>query len=281
MERWAANTLRTLGIILTTGITLVASLLLLLLSWCASQGSFGGNRHPEQAGPYLVGAVVVMILGITIIARLARGIARSTRESAAISQTQPSAPSAPELPDVPIHLSPASRKALLNLMYSIAAALGVGLLLWAVFFSQYWMRIGYSPQVGGMLPYRRYLLITSIVTAVLYRLPYFLLLIRLANKPDRPALAFSLAIPAAMILQSLTQLPMILRFLSYRGAAMSLGPMGIAIAFDILILTMAWRANQQLGYRQPPSSLIVAGVASFAYLFIFGSGSSWLYRFLR
>ena len=51
MDRWAANTLRTIGIILTAGFVLVTSLLLALLSMCAKQGDFGGNRHPELVGP--------------------------------------------------------------------------------------------------------------------------------------------------------------------------------------------------------------------------------------
>ncbi len=51
MERWAANTLRTLGIILMAGFVLITSLILLMFSMCAAQGDFGGNKHPEQVVP--------------------------------------------------------------------------------------------------------------------------------------------------------------------------------------------------------------------------------------
>src|ERR1700722_10524844 len=78
MERWAANTLRTLGIILTSGFVLVTSLLLLLLSMCAAQGGFGGTKHPEQTVPYLAAAVAVLVAGIWFIVWLARGIFRSS-----------------------------------------------------------------------------------------------------------------------------------------------------------------------------------------------------------
>ena len=83
MERWAANTLRTLGIILTAGFVLITSLFLVLLSMCAAQGDFGGNKHPEQVAPYLVAAGLVVILGVLVIVRLARGIFRSTATEAA------------------------------------------------------------------------------------------------------------------------------------------------------------------------------------------------------
>src|SRR5258708_16828699 len=77
MERWAANTLRSRGIILMAGLVLVGSLLLLLLSMCAANGDFGGNKHPEQVVPYLVAAGLVMVLGCLVIVRLARRIFRS------------------------------------------------------------------------------------------------------------------------------------------------------------------------------------------------------------
>ncbi len=64
MERWAANTLRTLGIILTAGFVLVVGLFLALLSLCAAQGGFAGGRHPDQAAGYASGAVLVLIVGI-------------------------------------------------------------------------------------------------------------------------------------------------------------------------------------------------------------------------
>src|ERR1700756_4926074 len=78
MERWAVNTLRTLGIILTAGCVLITSLFLLLLSMCAAQGDFGGNKHPELVVPYLAAAVAVILLGIWLTAWLPRAILRSS-----------------------------------------------------------------------------------------------------------------------------------------------------------------------------------------------------------
>lgn len=77
MDRWAANTLRALGIIFTAGFVLITSLLLVLLSMCAAQGAPVGAKRPDQAIGFAIAAVLVAILGITLIARLARDIFRS------------------------------------------------------------------------------------------------------------------------------------------------------------------------------------------------------------
>src|SRR5258708_1199022 len=107
MERWAANTLRSRGIILMAGLVLVGSLLLLLLSMCAANGDFGGNKHPEQVVPYLVAAGLVMVLGCLVIVRLARGIFRSmpVAEPGTAGVPPHSEPASP----VPLHLSPLTR----------------------------------------------------------------------------------------------------------------------------------------------------------------------------
>jgi hypothetical protein len=75
MERWAANTLRTLGIILTAGFTIMASLLLLLAALCAGMTK---NGDPTTWGPFFLALLVVIAVGGSISAWLARGIARSS-----------------------------------------------------------------------------------------------------------------------------------------------------------------------------------------------------------
>ena len=96
MERWAANTLRTLGIILTAGFVLITSLILLLFSMCAANGDLGGNKHPDQVVPYLIAAGTVLALGVWFIVWLARGIHRSSQEGEGHWPTPPEARSAGE-----------------------------------------------------------------------------------------------------------------------------------------------------------------------------------------
>jgi len=74
MERWAATTLRTLGVVLIAGLVLLTSLFLGLMSLCAYQGGFSGARHPDQGPWYLMGAVLVLVRGVFATARMGRAI---------------------------------------------------------------------------------------------------------------------------------------------------------------------------------------------------------------
>src|SRR3984893_10917345 len=114
MERWAANTLRTLGIILTSGFVLITSLILALFSICAAQGGFGGTKHPEQVFPYLAAAVAVLVLGCLLVVRLSRDIFRSNLMAEPASTgvpagTIPYSRSSQPHPSAPLHLSPLGR----------------------------------------------------------------------------------------------------------------------------------------------------------------------------
>jgi hypothetical protein len=253
MERWAANTLRGLGIALTTILMIAACLLLLLLTLCTWSSGSGSNH--SQAMPYLIGAVCVLALGIFIIARLARGIVHDGSPETA----QPQPPQA----DVPLHISPASDEALDHLSYAVGASIALGVLVWGMTLYRMWT----GPGAGHPgYSYQRPWLIVALTTAALHYLPYVLLLFRLQQKPDPAALAFAIGIPAASILHTATNLPLMLRTLSYRpNLTQMLLPMGAALVLQIVVLVFAWRANQRLGYRQEPVSLIIAGVAAYAY----------------
>jgi hypothetical protein len=77
-------------------------------------------------------------------------------------------------------------------------------------------------------------------------------------------------------------MPMMWRAFSYpQYLSQTLLPIVAGLVVEIVIITLAWRANQNLGYRQEPTSLIVAAGAMYAYLIIFGSGNAWIYRFIR
>src|SRR5258708_2574810 len=112
MERWAAKTLRILGIILTAVVTLIASLVLFLLSMCASNGSF--SRHPEKALPFIIGGLVVMVGGLWLTIRLARGF----RKQAAVAGT-PDATMAPVPPAQPLVFSSPARLAVARGVFAL------------------------------------------------------------------------------------------------------------------------------------------------------------------
>src|SRR5690348_11474322 len=111
MDRQTANTLRTLGIVATTIFLIIACALLLLLSLCAGLlggiGGSGGYRDPQAVNLFwggLLGTVVLLAGGGTVIAKLARDIIRDGAAPAGV----PGTTSGPTSAEFPRRLSPAS-----------------------------------------------------------------------------------------------------------------------------------------------------------------------------
>jgi hypothetical protein len=274
MERWAANTLRTLGIILTAGTVLLGSAFLLLLAMCAAQGGIGGAKHPEQVVPYIAAAVVVLILGLWFIAWLARGIHRS------LSLLQPAqAPDGPATPDsampfaaaklnVPFHLSPNGRRAVYRVVAAITAQILLSAASWMLTQMQIWSRNQpYLSRPGALILIAPYLL---------YHIPYALLIYSLLRRPDRRAFTYSIAVPAVLILQSLFSRGV----LSYMYVHKPLGFVFLFLPWilHIVILVLAYQAIQQVGVHPEPASLVVAAVVTFIYLVCIQAANPMLYR---
>jgi hypothetical protein len=274
MERWAANTLRTLGIILIAGFVLITSLILVLLSMCAAQGDFGGNKHPEQVAPYLVVAGLVVILGVLVIARLGRGIFRSmaTAEPAAASVPAGVLPTAEPVPSAPLHLSPLGQKAIERLVFALGAQIVLSALAWGFNQLHFWSasRI-FAPFPSHNRP------LTLLVPFVLYHLPYGILIYVLIRRPDRRAFAYSLAVPAVIIMQALLSLGYVGLF--FRQQPIALLILFIPWAIHIVILVFAYQAIQQVGLHPEPSSLIVAAIVVFIFFSAIHVVTPFLYRF--
>ncbi|GEM_PF-4762046 len=274
MERWAANTLRTLGIILTAGCVLITSLFLLLLSMCAAQGDFGGNKHPELVVPYLAAAVAVVVLGIWFIAWLARGILRSSAMAEPLAVGPPAGVLPPTqaispAPSVPLHLSPLGRKSIDRLVFALIAQIAVSAGAWIFGQLHYWSRPHtFAPHNWTLVLLAPY---------VLYHVPYAILIYVLLKRPDRRAFAYSLAVPAVLILQSVFSLGV----LGYYYVRQPNGFLLFAVPWliHIVIIVLAYQAIQQVGLHPPPSSLIVAAVVTFFYFSAIHVITPLLYRF--
>jgi hypothetical protein len=275
MERWAANTLRTLGIILTAGFVLVTSLILLLLSMCAAQGDFGGNKHPDQVVPYLIAAGLVVILGVLVIVRLARGIYRSpaiagpTPASIPAGALPPSAP-APTRSDIPLHLSPLSRQSITQLVLALAAQIVVSSAAW--FFGQ--LHFWSAPRAFAPHNWTLFLL----APFVLSHIPYAILIYVLLKRPDRRAFTYAIAVPAVLILESLLSVSLIGRYYVHQ-------PMGLVLLLvpwliHIVIIALAYKAIQQTGLHPEPASLLVAALVAFAFFSLIHVVTPFLYRFI-
>jgi hypothetical protein len=264
MDRWASNSLRVLGIVITSIVLILGSLLLFLLTLCAWGGGFGGGGgQKDQAVGFALALFVLIAAGIFVIARLGKGIARS---SALQAQTNPSLDASQGR--VPLHISPASQQAIQNLIYAIVALIGVSLL------STLWnLRLMRSNPYEHLSPF------PAILSFLAYQVPYAVLIIFLIKKPDKRTLAFTLAIAVVSMVQTLYTIPMMIPY--FRLNAHSLGLLLVFFALDGLILWFAWPASQRLGLRHDPASLVVAVIVAFLYLgFIRHFATPWLYRFL-
>jgi len=273
MERWAANTLRTLGIILTAGFVLVTSLILLLLSMCAAQ-SYGGASHPDAAVPYILGALVVAIGGVWFIVWLARGIFRSMKTvepapDGTLSITQAAAP-VPDLTPVPLHLSPLSRKAIDRLVLALGAQIFLSAVAWIFGQLHFWSaRVSHAPRNWTL---------TLLAPYILYHVPYALLMYFLVKKPDRRTFAYSIAVPAVMILQAVFSLGVVGYYFVHEPRGFLL--LVIPWLLHIVILVLAYQAIQQVGLHPEPSSIMVAAAVTFAFFSLIHVITPFLYRFM-
>jgi hypothetical protein len=269
MDRWAANTLRTVGIILTSGLTLIIGLVFVLFSICAAQGGFSGYKHSNEAVAYGVGAFAVLIGGIAMIAWLARGIYRSPAEEHAYPAAGAALTAAEVGASGLLHLSPVGRKATERLVLALGAQIVVSGLGWVVNQLAFWTR----PQQFAAHNWTLLLL----APFVLYHIPYAILIYALVKRPDRRAFTYSIAVPSVMILQALFSLTVVSYYYVHR-------PMGFVLLFvpwaiHIVILVLAYQAIQQVGLHPQPTSLILAAVVTYLFLSFIHAATPFLYRF--
>jgi hypothetical protein len=306
MERWAANTLRTLGIILTAGFVLVTSLILILLSMCATQ-SFGGASHPDAGVPYIMAAIIVVIAGVWFITWLARGIFRSsiilepTAEAIELSALPAEAPSVPSgipvpatpepqfgaplhpalqdrpatprverpEPALPLHLSPQGRAAIHRMVLALGAQIVLSAIAWIFNQMHFW---------SARVPFARNWTLALLAPYILYHIPYAILIYALLKKPDRRTFTYSLAVPAVMILQAVFSLGIVGYYFVHepRGFLLLILPWLI----HIIILILAYQAIQKVGLHPEPSSIMVAALVTFAFFSLIHVITPFLYRFM-
>jgi hypothetical protein len=273
----ASNALRTLGIILTAILLFTGSAVLLLFSACFGIIASGthGSDETQLTGlalGALIGAVVLIVLGGGVIAKLSRGMVRES--SAAPLPGSPRLESAPEpaagsssalasAVDV-AHLSPASRAAIHNLELAIGALIAADLLF---SLAPVGAMLGHSFLLPMRFPAIPYAFIYRLVAAV----PYIILLIAVRRSPSPRTFAYALAIPAIPVAWSILSAPIIL-FALFRVPGSLLPQLlwiVLPLLMDMLILYYAWIAIQRTGIHPPPKRLIIASAVVFAYRIFF------------
>lgn len=249
MERTAGNLLRLVLIVVVSLLVLFAGALL-LVSW-----AFYGTLDPNAQHSLLkesAGVLTFFLIGILVLVKLAKGIRR----------VPPSPRIDAYLPDTHAEATPQTVRPVIA---GILVQMGLSLVNGVFQLSKY--------QGQGLLPDNwKFILIASFVS---YQLPYVLLAIGLAKKPDRKVFALALTIPCISIVHSLLH---ILTFQSaYRVHPETFPVLFLFLGMDAVIFWLALRANRQYGYEHPPSSLAAAIFALLVYFWITPPMNLWFY----
>jgi hypothetical protein len=266
MERWAANTLRVLGIVVLGHVVLGASLLLLLLSICSWNGGFGGGANQGQGVAFLAGAMAVLAVGIWIIARLARGIIRAKGAISAGPDGESAADGTPALA-VPFHFSPSGQQAVQLVAGAMAAQIALSAAGW------FWSQFHFWQTALPMRPHNWTLILLA--PFVLYHVPYLVLIARLLQQPGRRELAYSLAVPGVILFQSMFSLSIVTSFYIRQpiGFLLLLAPWLLHIA----IIVLAYKAIQITGSHPEPALLLRAAILTVVYFSIIHIATPLLY----
>lgn len=266
MERWAANTLRTLARIFISGFVLLASAFLLLCSLCAYGGGLSGIKHPEQGPWFIAAAVVVIALGVWANAVIGRRIVRAINGVEA-SSALPDAGLRPT--DRVLHLSPLGRRAIMTVVIALCVRLALAVAGQLLNLTIFWK----SP--AGVRFHAS--AVAVLASSALYQIPYLILIVALLRRPDRRAFAYSIAVPAVLILQGSFGSSLLGYFFIRHPAGIVL--LAVPLIMDIVILVLAYKAIQQVGLHPQPSSLVVAAIATFVYFSFIQGLTPVLYRF--
>jgi hypothetical protein len=172
-----------------------------------------------------------------------------------------------EPPPSPLHLSPLGRRAIDRLVFALGAQIVLSALSWGISQLHFWS----GPRT--LVPHGRTLVL--IVSFIFSHAPYAALIYVLLRRPDRRAFAYSLAMPAVLVLQSL--------FIGVGFTYYFHNPSGFLLllpwSIHIVIIVLAYQAIQQVGLHPEPPSLIVAAIVSFLFFSLIHAITPLLYRF--
>ena len=286
MDRFAANTFRTLGLIVLAIVVIAISLGLALLGLC-----FAVLTSKDNSGiPYFYlgigAALVVLIGGISAIGAMARVIFRESKYQDHNNEGLPPLPPYSIVPPVPAppgaaipptfaplpipqprraldaatHLSPASRAAVDRLILAIAAQASAQLVIGII----EWM---WAPHLDPHFAMQRVrlhgpLLLGWSLAAIA---PYVILAVALRRRPGTTAFSFCLVIPAMRIFFGFFgQTASIIVFLRTFHSGMPLLSV-IPWALDCLIFYLAWKAVRLTGIEPSPGRLALSAIDIFLY----------------
>ena len=285
VERWAAKTLRIVGIVAAVILVIGGCYFLLAIAFVVViRGGLTRNAmifHPRAANSFfgaLLASFALVTTGVLVIRRLAKGIAGGPARSPLVATTSgPAAAgggllgvqsSSPASPSVRLHLSRVGRNTINRLVLLLVAQIAVS----AITLFQLTSR--------AFVPHSWTLMLLP--PFILSEAPYVILIYVLRKQPGRSAFTFLIAVLAIPILEALFN-PLIR--LSYRQIYIY-QPMGfvwlvVSGLIYLVTLFLAYKAIQQTGLRPKPAPVILATVAMFFYFFFTSEITPYLYSFWR
>ena len=289
MERRTHNSLRILGIVVTSILVVAACLFLgyieLFIILRGGLTSRARILHPQAANSFfaIILAMIALVTGgVVIIGRLYTGIVRDPRSmrpqppepalSEAEGAVQPSDAPQPTVEPVrvpataaPLRNSSPARNVIDRMVLALIAQIAVGAITL------------FQVATRPFVPHNWTLMLLG--PFILFQLPEVLLIYLLLKRPDRRAFTILIAILAIPILDTLFN-PMIL--VSYRQIYLngSRGLLWLALSGLIYaaILILSYLAIRRTGFRPKLSSVILTTVATFLYFFLVKEITPYLYR---
>jgi len=250
MDRVAAQTLRVLGIVAISIVIIVAALIFAIASIC---GLWSSTSSGDRSAKLMIGlgCPLVFVGGIFLIAKLAKGIARTRRE--ARGEVALGGAAAASMPALPRNLA-MEEEPLLHLRIAVAARI---LLSAAILTYQH-----VQPRYAGTRMY----LFGAILGFVLFEAPNAWILWRIREQLERFAVSLAVAYAAVGILWTVWNFTVYFRFVHNQHL---LPTWLLPIAVDIAIIVTGWRARMAMPRRpDDDSTMAVAGVIALVYTFV-------------
>jgi hypothetical protein len=279
VERWATNTLRSLGIVVTLILVGGGCCFLLLVAWLVViRGGLTPSARilrPQAADAFfgsILAAIALVTAGVVMIVKLAKGIARSPARSEIIAAARPATVPAVAAPRPPspaprsrhLPLWPVAHNAIDRLVLALAGQIAIS----AITLFQIATR--------AAVPHNWILMLLP--PFLLSEVPDAILIYVLLKQPGRRAFTFLIAMLVVPILKPLFN-PML--FNSYRQIYMnhSMGLVWIVLSGLIYLATLvlAYVALRQSGLWPKFSSTILATTATFFYFFLIKAITPYLY----
>ena len=262
MDRVAAQTLRILGIVAISIVNIVAALIFVIASMCGLWSSSASADEGLKLG-LGIGCPVVFIGGVFLIAKLAKGVARSRREANAATAADPAvADTVPAARDFAAEVEP---------LLHVRIAVGARVLLSAAMVA--YRQVQPSPYGTS---YGRQMLIAAVLGFLIFEAPNGFVLWRIREKLDRFAVLLAVAYAGVGLLWTAW---FFLTYFRYMHNMQALPNWLLTGAAEIAVIVVGWRARQALPRQSDDdSTLAAAGGIALIYTFLAYALTNFFYR---